>query len=871
MRYQSVPSNCVSCGLYKNARTPKMGPHHSKNPHIPSNPSILVVLKAPFREDDELGPFQSEEMKFLEVFLRRLEYRWAVEYTAKCHPGDTKVLVDKHVPHCSPFFTETLQKTKPSVIICLGSIPMQAVLGARAPKTIAEAKKFPMRLEDGTWVLVEKDPVNHITGKEDLKNSYIRLFTQAQDLITGKHDGPVMDYEVIRDPAQALAKLPYMASKDVSFDVEVDVSDIDPAKKTLWHPEARLLSCSFTYHTGPKQYQTFVLLPPALTAQTVEAATKNYEVVGHNIKYDLQAIYRFLGVDILRINGQRAYDTFLYSFLRDMSGTENSLKKLASAHFAAPPWNHEVWEAVRVANQAIADSNKALTYENKRRAKEGLPALPKQLQNAGFGAADPEVLAKYNAFDTWYTARLRHEVLENITTETLAARLVHRATYALALTERRGLPVDTRRVQAMLTATNKKIERITSLLTKQPEIQQCKIAFNVRSSPFILELKEITNTPTLKTNWKTGKPKMDKEVMQQLAGVFPRIPPHERTRQAWLWYYVYHLRQHYNLVSRGLTDLTEYPVYSKSLGGWRIHTSYKLGKSYSDGSSGEESGGTETGRLASSDPNIQNLKKDKVFRSCFRAMPGWLFAELDYDRIELVVLAWISKAKKMMEALEKGIDLHELTTRLVFKIPDNDAVPKEYRDLGKRANFAIVYGETPESFSERNNVDIVESYRIFDNYWENYPEVLEFYQKIDAIAKAGEPVTTLFGRARYFNLTGDEGHDSHLQREWRNFVIQSVASDITLWKLCDVYDWMAKEGYHNLSKKFHPINAVHDSLWLEFKRADAAEILPAVMNIMKDTTSLPIEFKLPLGVSCAIGDNLGDMHEVPDWRDYFST
>lgn len=828
---------------------------------------IMVVLPYPRENSDLTGiPLQDDDGRFLRLFLDRLENPWVVTHAVRCHPGAaTKDKQTAASDLCSQLFlTESVRQHKPAVIVALGALAMTAVLGARTPRTLTEGMRGPIKLEDGTWVLVAKDPINEITGKDRLGDSYRRVFTEAERLANGTYSDVHVNWKIIRTEQDALNVLPFQPSPSVSLDVETAVCDIDADRKTIWHPGAALLSVSLTYRVGDKQYDTYVLLPPAISGSVLRQAVLPYHLVGHNLKYDTQAVKRFCGEDLLlalQRKGGGWSDTFLRSVLRDLGGIDNGLKKLAVKHFGAMPWNHKVLEQVRLANERIREDNKRITKENRTRAKQGLPPLEKATLSATYGDVQEEDLAEYNAHDTHYTARLHHEVFtewEEQDKRTPADLLLERATLALALTECRGIPVDPERVQAVVSATEAKLDKITKLLLRTPEIARCPKEFNLKSSPFVQALKESTGTPTVRIDRKTGKPKMDKAALQELAGIYPKIPADRRTRLNWLWYYIYWGRQHRDLLSRGLKALSQYPVFEGDLG-WRIHTTYKLGKSVADSSDDDTGGGAETGRLASADPNLQNLKKDPVFRSCFRAMPGWTFAELDYDRIELVVLAWLSQSKKMIDALRNGVDLHELTARMVFHIPEDDPVPEHLRDLGKRANFAVVYGEGPETFADRNGIEVAEAYEIFAKFWTSYPEILAFYNSVDKVAEAGEPVYTAFGRKRYFTITGNSELDAHTKREWRNFVVQSVASDITLWKLCDVYDWMIAEGYEKMSNLFHPINVVHDSIWPEIKKSELAYILPILTRIMTDIKTLPIPFDLELGVSCATGDTLGCM------------
>src|SRR5574344_711861 len=161
---------------------------------------------------------------------------------------------------------------------------------------------------------------------------------------------------------------------------------------------------------------------------------------------------------------------------------------------------------------------------------------------------------------------------------------------------------------------------------------------------------------------------------------------------------------------------------------------------------------TATGRLSSSDPNLQNIpvrgEDGKEIRKAFIPEPGCLFFSADYSQIELRVMAHLSGDENMIRVFREGKDLHAATAANIYK-KDINEVTRDERSKSKRANFGIIYGITVFGLAERLDIDRSEAKQLIDGYFDTFPQVHDYMEKAKALAHEQGYVTTLFGRRRY--------------------------------------------------------------------------------------------------------------------------
>lgn len=263
--------------------------------------------------------------------------------------------------------------------------------------------------------------------------------------------------------------------------------------------------------------------------------------------------------------------------------------------------------------------------------------------------------------------------------------------------------------------------------------------------------------------------------------------------------------------------------------------------------------GTETGRLSSSNPNMQNIPRDKMIKNLISCTPGYKLVQMDYSQAELRVLAILSEDPWLTKVYQDGKDLHDAVATDMFG-PNFD---KEQRVMAKTINFGIAYGRGPVSIARTFNKSMSEARAIIDKWYKPMPKVEEYINNRRAMASKGEKCITPFGRERHFILTND--NLNHIQNEYINTPIQSLASDFTMFSLIEI------DKYRTQSKiDFNIVTTVHDSIILEV--IDDPKIIDTVVRkctqIMADTPKkyLP-DIQVPFKADAEVGYGYGKLEE----------
>lgn len=254
---------------------------------------------------------------------------------------------------------------------------------------------------------------------------------------------------------------------------------------------------------------------------------------------------------------------------------------------------------------------------------------------------------------------------------------------------------------------------------------------------------------------------------------------------------------------------------------------------------------TQTGRLSSTEPNLQNipirLEEGRKIRQAFvPSEPDWLMFAADYSQIELRVLAHISGDQKLVEAFQEDKDIHTQTAMDVFHV-ENSEVDSNMRRQAKAVNFGIVYGISDYGLSQNLQITRKEAKIFIDKYFSVYPEVKQYMEDIVQEAKHNGYVSTLMKRRRYlpeitsrnFNLR------SFAERTAMNTPIQGSAADIIKKAMIDLEDRLNKE---NLQARM--LMQVHDELILEAPKDEIEQLSKIVPEVMENTVSLDVPLKV---------------------------
>ena len=379
--------------------------------------------------------------------------------------------------------------------------------------------------------------------------------------------------------------------------------------------------------------------------------------------------------------------------------------------------------------------------------------------------------------------------------------------------ERTGVLVDT----DVLAAQAARLQQ--ELATRQVEIHELAgEAFNINSPKQLsVILFDKLQLPARRRTGKTRVASTSVDVLEELALI------HDLPRQVLEWRSLQKLKGTYLDALPQLVD--------RETG--RVHTSFNQAVA-------------ATGRLSSSEPNLQNIpirtQAGREIRSAFVARPGALLISADYSQIELRVLAHLSGDENLTEAFERGEDIHDRTALRVFG-PESGLDPHELRRRAKIINYALLYGKTAFTLARDIGVPPQEAQAFIDAYFEGFPAVRTFLDRTIARARETGVVTTMFDRRRRVpELTSRNGQiRSAAERVTVNLPIQGTAADILKRAMIDLHAVLPADSPMILT--------VHDELLLEVPEARADEVATLVRERMEGA----VELSVPLTVDIGIG------------------
>ncbi len=275
----------------------------------------------------------------------------------------------------------------------------------------------------------------------------------------------------------------------------------------------------------------------------------------------------------------------------------------------------------------------------------------------------------------------------------------------------------------------------------------------------------------------------------------------------------------------------------------RVHTSYHQAV-------------TATGRLSSSDPNLQNIPirsdEGRRIREAFVAPQGYKLVAADYSQIELRIMAHLSGDDGLLNAFAEGRDVHRATAAEVFEVTEAE-VSDNQRRSAKAINFGLIYGMSAFGLARQLGISRGEAQRYVDLYFERYPGVRHYMDNTREQAKEQGYVETIFGRRLYLPdiRSRNVGRRQHAERTAINAPMQGSAADIIKRAMVAVHQWLPSSGFDA-----RLIMQVHDELILEVKAEQAEALAEALKQQMQDAA----ELKVPLLVEAGVGDNWQQAH-----------
>ena len=265
---------------------------------------------------------------------------------------------------------------------------------------------------------------------------------------------------------------------------------------------------------------------------------------------------------------------------------------------------------------------------------------------------------------------------------------------------------------------------------------------------------------------------------------------------------------------------------------------------------------TSTGRLSSSNPNLQNIpvrdNMGREIRRCFVASDDCVFLSADYSQIELRVMAHVSEDEGLISSFLSGFDFHQDTASKIFKVPTED-VTKEMRSKAKTANFGILYGISAFGLAERLSISRDEAKQMIESYFEAFPKVYDFLEKTKMFAHEHEYVETLFGRRRFIQDINSRNGSlrQNAERNAINAPIQGTAADIIKMAMINIQREIESRGL-----KSRMIIQVHDELNFNVLKSEE----DIMREIVKSEMENVFKMKVPLKVELSVASNWLDAH-----------
>lgn len=264
---------------------------------------------------------------------------------------------------------------------------------------------------------------------------------------------------------------------------------------------------------------------------------------------------------------------------------------------------------------------------------------------------------------------------------------------------------------------------------------------------------------------------------------------------------------------------------------------------------------TATGRLSSSDPNLQNIpvktEQGKEIRRAFHPAPGFIFISADYSQIELRVMAHLSGDPKMIEAFERDLDIHSITASEIFGTPQSEITPA-MRKKAKQVNFGIIYGMTAHGLSLSTGATRKEAAAYIERYFERFPKISEFIRESIEKAEATGYAETMSGRRRPVeNITSrNRTLKAAADRIAVNSVVQGTAADIIKSAMVKISEKMKNSGL-----KSRMLLQIHDELLFEVSESETNQMKEIISDSMEQNISL----KIPLKINIKKGKNWSEM------------
>ena len=576
---------------------------------------------------------------------------------------------------------------------------------------------------------------------------------------------------------------------------------------------------SFDTETTSLDYMQAQLVGISIALEPNEAfyipINHNYEGVGKQLDEDvvLDALRPFLeSENIPKIGHNLKYDrhilhnvgielkgklldTMLYSYVNNSTITRHNLDAVSKRYLNINPTSYE-------------------------------EVAGKGAKQISFSEVSIDVASEYASEDSDIALKLYHHIEPLVKKEKRLANLYTEVEgpliYTLGDIERNGVLIDSEK----LNQQSKKLE--AKILELESKVQKnAGEDFNLGSPK---QLQEILygklGLPVIKKTPK-GQPSTSEAVLQELSMDFPIVKD----------------ILSYRAISKLKSTYTDKLPKMVNLDTGRVHTSYHQAV-------------TATGRLSSSDPNLQNIpirsEEGRRIREAFIAPDDYKILAADYSQIELRIMAHLSKDDGLLDAFAKGQDIHKATAAEIFSSAIDDVTPNQRRSA-KAINFGLIYGMSAFGLSKQLQITRAEAQSYIEQYFDRYPKVKDYMEETKLSAKQMGYVETVFGRRLYLADIDSSNYQrrQYAERSAINAPMQGTAADLIKMAMTDLHQRIIAQSF---DAKI--IMQVHDELVIEVHQSQADELSGITLETMSNIAELDVDLK----VDADLGSNWDEAH-----------
>lgn len=879
--------NCQKCQLFAGCKTPYMESSGAEEP------LVLVVGEAPGAVEDSQGvPFVGKSGQLLRQTLEVYGFDIGkdVRFTnvVKCRPPDNKIS-KSHINYCKHYVLDEIKHYQPELVLLMGNSPLNAVLGENS---ITQWNGVVVERDDATYV-----PLYHpayLLRNASAMDEWAEGFDKAIKVLDGKPSDDAYDRYYPHTLSDVLEMVKFAQGCEViAYDVET--GSLDPFYQNNTVP-CISIACGGRTYGVPLQHKDSPFNQEQLEViygWLEELLTDpDKRIIGHNIKFDQQHTRKGLCIEF-----EAGGDTMLLSHMLDSQSGRHSLKRLAGLHLG------------------MYDYDKPL-QDYKAAHPECNP------ERGGSYANIPlSILLPYAALDTEATHKLWDIFWGMLTPKQriLHDELIIQASNVLARVEYNGNTIDLyiaeryiqvyRHIQNKLLSDIKEHPAVIHTVMHFQQLADMKLISDLPAGAQCVDMDNDYMYYTLeKSNGNTYEGKRKRDIIE--------FNPNSTNQLKYLYFHRMGLIPLEHTASgEPSTKSKLMVVYAKDHPIVDLITHYKLltkmlGTYLVPAATGEWAGadgrvrstynlhGTVTGRLSSSKPNMQNIPTPEkeadarpnsvvvhlpvknIFTTSFE--DGYLMS-VDYSGMELRVFASLARCEPMLEIHESGADFHSMVALMALtgktpsqiSIEDTKQFKKtspEVRYIYKWTNWTLLYGGDAYTLVRLYNIPKDDAETTVRNYYQTFPEVLQYKVSSQRFAEKHGYIESPFGRREALHYINDDNEVSRRNADRRaavNMPVQSAASDILLCALIVIDHLLYVKGMRSMI-----VNTVHDSIVIDVPADEVDSVAELCVEVMENIKSYAPEYfpnldftwlLSPLKADVSIGTHYGAEMDMKEW------